>query len=81
MINKPNPFMLEIGRGVRGLSIKDLSDMIGIPAERLTCYEMGKVEIPKEVVDKLSEVLSFPIPFFYREGQRAPVGCTWVCKR
>ncbi|QQY66348.1 helix-turn-helix transcriptional regulator [Clostridioides difficile] len=50
-------------RVARMLTLKDLADKMGVSKQLLSKYETGKTNPSIENLEKLSEVLDFPIQF------------------
>jgi transcriptional regulator with XRE-family HTH domain len=59
-----NPFMVEVARCARMLSMKELSDKTDIAHGRISKIENGLILPQDEEIKKLSEELDFPISFF-----------------
>ncbi|QQY66295.1 ImmA/IrrE family metallo-endopeptidase [Clostridioides difficile] len=55
-------------RVARMLTLKDLADKMGVSKQLLSKYETGKTNPSIENLEKLSEVLDFPIQFFRKES-------------
>lgn len=54
------PSRLEFARKRRGVTIKKLSEMIGVTTKTLSSYENGKSRPASQTVALLSSVLNFP---------------------
>ena len=67
-----NPEMLVIGRETRGLTTDELASMCSISAKLQAAIEEGTFVPSHWLVSNYSEALSYPVPFFYREGKRQP---------
>ena len=76
-----NPNMVILGREARGLSQKELADMLGITQGRISKIEMGLLPVPDDLLDTLSRELDYPTHFFFQEGSLAGVGVTEIFHR
>ncbi|MCL2187502.1 MAG: XRE family transcriptional regulator [Defluviitaleaceae bacterium] len=73
-----NGSRLELARIYNGYTIKDLSEKVGHPRQTLSAYENGKEANPSPfIIQKISEVLGFPITFFYEKTTPVKVGSTY----
>lgn len=61
------PSRLKFARKRRGITIKKLSEMIGVTTKTLSSYENGKSSPASQTVALLSHVLNFPEKFFFME--------------
>lgn len=61
------PSRLTFARKRRGITIKKLSEMIGVTTKTLSSYENGKSSPASHTVALLSSVLNFPEKFFFME--------------
>lgn len=83
-MKKVNPDMIGIARDARMLTIGDLSEKTGIPKGILRRYErqiivLGDPAIyAEDHINKIADVLGYPVAFFYQEGKRHPV---FICSR
>lgn len=64
MPREVNPEMLVLARECLGLGQKELSEKIGISQSKLSKYENGLLQVSREDLVALSNVLGFPISFF-----------------
>lgn len=62
---KFNPSRLSIARKRRLLNKKGFADLVGVTAHTIVRCEQGDTEPTEENVAKFSEVLGFPVGFFY----------------
>lgn len=69
MTSSLNPMLIVIARHARGLSQADLAERIAINQGFLSKIENGVKEPSDEVVKKISEVLKFPVTFFYQREE------------
>lgn len=67
-----NPEMLIIGRETRGITRAELANKCGIYTKLQADIEDGLCQPSHWLVTNYSEILSYPVPFFYREAKRAP---------
>lgn len=56
---------LKLARTMRGLSSKELAGLLKISSQSLSSYENGKTIPMIETTTKISQVLDFPVQFFY----------------
>lgn len=71
-MTKFNPVRLTIARKRRLLNKKRFADLVGVSAHTATRWENGGVLPLEDNVAKFSEVLGFPISFFYRDDVETP---------
>lgn len=63
-----NPQLIVLARESRGLTQKQLSTKLGLEQSMLSRIENGYVQqIPDDVMNKMSQILQYPIHFFYQE--------------
>lgn len=60
-----NPQRLDIARKLRQMTKRELSAVVGVTAHSLTSAYMDAHEPKEATVERFSEVLNFPIQFFY----------------
>ncbi len=58
---------IRIARESRGLSQKELSELIGVTQATLSRFEIGALDVTQEVVSKLSQALNYPETMFERD--------------
>lgn len=64
-----NPEMLKLARMLRGLTQKELAEMLDIRPGVISKYETG-IDVPSEIaITGFSVALKFPMGFFYRDGK------------
>src|SRR5690606_12096566 len=69
---------LKKARIYRGLTVAELAKHLDCQRQTVSMYENKKIENPDEtVVKKMSEVLSFPVKFFYEPDRLLNVGSTY----
>lgn len=61
------PDRLKEARIVRGYSVADLADKIGVKRQTIYQYELGDIVPKSEILDKIIDELDFPISYFTRE--------------
>ena len=62
--NKIVPSKVKEARTARGLSLAELSRMIGVSSQAISQYEQGKITPSPNILMKLVDELEFPIGFF-----------------
>jgi len=62
--SNPKPEQLKMARLARGLSVTDLSGLIGVTKQAISQYENGKSVPSADTLSKLIQVLKFPASFF-----------------
>lgn len=72
-----NPKRLREARLVRGMTISDLAEKIGISKQAISQFELGEHSPKQETAMMLINTLKFPKSFFYREFKEAYVGNTF----
>jgi len=72
-----NPKRLREARLVRGMTISDLAERIGISKQAISQFELGEHSPKHETVLALINTLKFPKNFFYREFKEQYVGNTF----
>jgi Zn-dependent peptidase ImmA (M78 family) len=60
-----NPQRLSIARRKKGLTKVELASRAGIDVRSVTSYETRTTEPRRAILDKLAEVLEFPVDFFF----------------
>ena len=76
-----NPFMVQVGRESRGLSQKELADIMRVTQGRISKIESGLLPIPEDLLDALSVALDYPPNFFLQEGSIMGIGIAEVFHR
>lgn len=61
------PVRIREARISRGLSLTDLAEKLGVTKQSISKYELGTVNVPTENLIKISNILDFPISFFFKE--------------
>ncbi|MEX6508850.1 helix-turn-helix domain-containing protein [Jiella sp. M17.18] len=77
---KPNPIDIHVGSRVRlrrtmlGMSQEKLGESLGITFQQVQKYEKGSNRIGASRLQRISEVLSVPVSFFFEDapGSEAP---------
>ncbi|WP_079914144.1 XRE family transcriptional regulator [Paenibacillus sp. 32352] len=72
-----NPKRLREARLVRGMTISDLAEKIGVSKQAISQFELGEHSPKQETVLALINTLKFPKSFFYREFNEQYVGNTF----
>lgn len=60
------PIRIKEARVARGYSLSDLAEELDVSKQLISKYETGLINIPVENLVKVSELLNFPINFFYK---------------
>jgi Zn-dependent peptidase ImmA (M78 family)/DNA-binding XRE family transcriptional regulator len=63
-----NPSRLTLARNRRGLTKTKLADLIGVDVRAITAYESDEYLPEKERLQKLAEILRFPLEFFLTDN-------------
>lgn len=72
-----NPKRLKEARLIRGLSIRELSEKIGVSKQAISQYELGE-HVPKsETMMAIINTLKFPKNFFYKDYKEQYIGNTF----
>lgn len=66
---KINPQMVTLARESKGLTQKELADLLGISPGKLCRVEQNDQSFSEDIIDKLTKVLKYPRSFFYQEGE------------
>ncbi|MFZ3591111.1 XRE family transcriptional regulator [Bacillus sp. DJP31] len=72
-----NPKRLREARLIRGLTIKDLADIIGISKQAISQFELGEHMPKQETMMALINTLGFPKSYFYKDYKEQYVGNTF----
>lgn len=77
--NEPkfNPKRLREARLVRGLTIKELAEKVGVTRQAISQFELGDHTPKTETMMSIINTLRFPKNFFYREYKEQFVGNTF----
>ncbi len=68
--------LMQKGRDTIKLSLEEMAQATGIPADRLQAYESGQVPVPLPELETVAYVLDNSIGYF--EDQKGPVGSWFV---
>lgn len=74
---KFNPKRLREARLIKGLTISDLAEKIGVSKQAISQFELGEHTPKPETMMALIHYLQFPKNFFYREFKEQYVGNTF----
>ena len=69
-----NPELIQLARQSRGLTQTALAAGIGVGQSMIARYESGVKDVPLDHLNRLSEVLDYPVRFFTRPMGRAGSG-------
>lgn len=72
-----NPKRLREARLIRGLTIRELAEMVGVTKQAISQFELGENTPKSETMMLLINNLKFPKSFFYREFDEQFVGNTF----
>jgi len=61
------------------ISVDQLAQQTGIPAEKIGAYELGEIPVPFPELDSLASALGYPLRSF--QDQHGPVGSWFVMQR
>lgn len=75
--SKFNPKRLREARLIRGLTIKELADKIGITKQAISQFELGEHTPKSETMMGIINTLKFPKSFFYKDFKEQYVGNTF----
>jgi transcriptional regulator with XRE-family HTH domain len=60
--------LLRQARTEAGRSQEDLAEVLGVPASRISSYELGKTEIPLPELERLADYLNVSLSYFLDQG-------------
>ncbi len=60
------PYRIKQARVSRGLSMIELSELIGVCKQAVSQYEMGKNSPSKSILNLIASTLKYPVSFFYK---------------
>jgi len=66
---KVNKGMVSLARESRGMTQKELANLLSISAGKLCRVEQDDQSFSEEMIEKLSDILDYPSSFFYQEGE------------
>lgn len=69
MKKQVNPYLIILGRETEGLTQKELADRVGINQANISRIETGFISASEEMIKKISEILNYPMSFFYETGK------------
>lgn len=72
MDNSVNPSRLELARRRRGVSMRQLAELIGVEPRTISAYEKGEFSPSPETLKRLAVKLRFPEAFFYGADLEMP---------
>jgi Zn-dependent peptidase ImmA (M78 family)/plasmid maintenance system antidote protein VapI len=76
-----NPEMIVLARESRGLTQIDLAEMVSLAQGEISRYENGTRNISDEHLQRIANVLGYPVAFFYHSGQRYGLGSSGLHHR
>lgn len=74
MIRKIVPSRITDAREARSLSMGDLADSIGVTRQSISKYERGIMNPTPDTLQAISNLLSFPVEYFYKEDISVKAG-------
>ncbi len=80
-MRKTNHKMIELARGVRGVTQKELSVSLKISQSTLSKIERGEFGVSDVTTEEIAKVLEFPLSFFYQEEVKTPIANIYFRKR
>lgn len=78
MIARFNGKRLKQARIYRGMTVAELSELLGCQRQTLSMYEIGKSQpVNKSYVEQLAQILDFPVSFFYENSPTYELGTVY----
>ncbi len=71
-MNKINHKMLQLARESRSFTQTEVASLLNIPQGNLSRMERGEINIKEEYLNKISNILNYPLDFFYQFKQIYP---------
>ena len=69
---------LKKARLYRGLTVAELAEQVGCQRQTLSMYEISKSQpADSKIVAQISQILDFPITFFYEHSNMAPISTVY----
>lgn len=60
------PYRIKQARISRGYSMGELADLIGVTRSAISQYEIGTTNPSVFIIGQLSNILNYPVSFFYK---------------
>lgn len=77
-----NPTQIKLARESRGYSQSQLADKIsGLAQSNLSKMEKGLLPVTDKMIERIAQVLSYPVSFFEKKTQHTPIGAFYYRKR
>jgi Zn-dependent peptidase ImmA (M78 family)/transcriptional regulator with XRE-family HTH domain len=76
MSERYNHSMVTLARDSRGLTQTELAKRVGVPQGTISKIESGAMQIPQELIGKISRELDYPESFFLQTDAVLPFGST-----
>jgi Zn-dependent peptidase ImmA (M78 family)/transcriptional regulator with XRE-family HTH domain len=76
-----NPEMLILAREFHGMTIKDLSDRIGVSSGYVSQLESGLKEPSDNIMEQIVSALKFPCQHYYEQGRRESTPTSFYRRR
>src|SRR5262245_38426959 len=74
--------MIEIARNARGVSQKELADLLPkLNQPNISKLERGELSISEESISQIAKALGFPKRFFFQEETKMPISYIYYRKR
>ena len=67
-----NPSRLRLARQRRGLNKTGVAKRLGVDLRSITAYERGQFPPSNENLERLAQILAFPVDFFYGDDLDVP---------
>jgi Zn-dependent peptidase ImmA (M78 family)/DNA-binding XRE family transcriptional regulator len=81
-MTQPNPRLIELARLSRGYTQKELASLLtNLNQSNLSKVEKGILQVSDETLQNISDVLKYPIDFFYQEELKTPFSNIYFRKR
>ena len=71
--------LIQKGRNQANLSVEELAQKLGVSADNLQAYELGKLPVPLPELEMMAQVLNNSITDF--EDQQGPVGSWFTSQK
>jgi len=69
---------LKKARIYRGFTVAGLAEQVGYQRQTISLYESNQIDNPDEhVIKKISDVLSFPVKYFFEQDKNLDIGSTY----
>lgn len=72
--SKVNPVMITLARETRGLTQRELADILNVTQGKVSKMESGFLQVSEAILESLSVELRYPKKFFYQNFEVYPAG-------